>query len=64
VVEAGLSPAGRRSRAPAVVVTMPANDPSYGTLKRYASAAAEVVNVWVNVVADEAPAASADTTPL
>jgi hypothetical protein len=47
-----------------VVVTMPADDPGYRSLTHFAADAAEVVGVWVNVVADDAPAAATDTTPL
>lgn len=54
----------RVDAAGAVVVTMPADDPGYGTLKRFAAAAAEVVGRWVNAVAADAPAATVDTTPL
>jgi hypothetical protein len=48
----------------AVVVTMPADDPGYRTLKAYAAAAAEVVGIRVNIVADDAPTVSTDTTEL
>jgi Protein of unknown function (DUF2442) len=48
----------------AVVVTMPTDDPGYRTLKAYAAAAAEVAGIWINIVADDAQAASADTTEL
>ncbi|MCZ2826007.1 MULTISPECIES: DUF2442 domain-containing protein [unclassified Modestobacter] len=47
-----------------VVVTLPADDPGYRSLTHFAAAAAEVVGGWVNVVADDAPAAATDTTPL
>jgi hypothetical protein len=36
---------------------MPADDPGYRSLARFADQAAEVVGRWVNVVADNAPAA-------
>ena len=49
----------------AVIVTPPADDPGYGTLKRFAAAAAESVGSWINVVASDAsPVASTDSTPL
>ena len=49
----------------AVIVTPPADDPGYGTLKRFAAAAAESVGTWVNVVvSDASPVASTDSTPL
>ncbi len=49
----------------AVIVTPPADDPGYGSLKRFAAAAAAAVGVWVNVVASDAsPVASTETTPL
>ncbi len=48
----------RVDAAGAVVVTPPVDDPGYGTLKRYASAAAAVVGCRVNVVAEDAPAAA------
>jgi len=48
-----------------VIVTMPADDSGYGSLKRFAAAAAAAVGAWVNVVASEAsPVTSTDTTPL
>jgi hypothetical protein len=48
-----------------VLVTMPADDSGYGSLKRFAAAAAAAVGAWVNVVASEAsPVTSTDTTPL
>ncbi len=62
-VENGLTQP-RVDAAGAVVVTPPVDDPSYGALKRYASAAAAVVGCRVNVVAEDAPAAAVDTTPL
>ncbi len=54
----------RVDAAGAVVVTLPADDPGYGALKRFAGAALEVVGSWVNVVAADAAAAPVHTTPL
>ncbi|MGY1709870.1 hypothetical protein ACI8AC_10205 [Geodermatophilus sp. SYSU D00758] len=54
----------RVDAAGAVIVTVPAGEPGHGTLRRFAAAAAEVVGVWVTVVADDAPAAATDTTSL
>lgn len=48
----------------AVVVALPVDDPGCGTLKRFAGAVAAVVGRWVIVVADDAPAAAGDSTPL
>jgi hypothetical protein len=49
----------------AVIVTPPDDDPGYGSLKRFAAAAAEAVGARVNVVSSDAsPVASTDTTPL
>ncbi|MGY1833106.1 hypothetical protein ACI8AA_22050 [Geodermatophilus sp. SYSU D01180] len=62
-VEHGLTQP-RVDAAGVVIVTPPVDDPGYGTLKRYVSAAAAVVGCWVNVVADDAPAAARATTPL
>ncbi|MGY1762450.1 hypothetical protein ACI79G_16220 [Geodermatophilus sp. SYSU D00779] len=50
--------------ARSVVVALPAADPGYGTLKQFASAAAEVIGCRVTVIADGAPAAAGGTTPL
>jgi hypothetical protein len=49
----------------AVIVTPPTDDPGYGTLKRFATAAAESVGTWGNVVvSDASPVAWTDSTPL
>ncbi|MGY2004246.1 hypothetical protein [Blastococcus sp. SYSU DS1024] len=48
----------------AVIVTMSAAEPGYGALRRFAAAVSEVMGVWVTVVADDAPGAATDTSPL
>jgi hypothetical protein len=46
----------------AVLVTMLAEDPGLGALRRFAAATTAFVNRWVNVVADDAAGAAADTS--
>lgn len=54
-----------RPRVDAVgTVDVHTNDPGYGQPRRYASAAAKVVGVWVNVITHDSRAAQVDTEVL
>ena len=53
-----------RIDAAGVVVPRSTDDPGHGTPNRFAGMVSEVAGSWIDVVAAEAPATSADTTPL
>lgn len=40
------------------------DDPGYRTVRRFATAASDLVGAWVNVVTDDVPAAHVDTAAL
>lgn len=45
-------------------VVVHSDDPGYRAVRRFATAASDLVGAWVNVVTDDVPTARVDTTAL
>lgn len=45
-------------------VVVHSGDPGYRTVRRFATAASDLVGAWVNVVTDDVPAAQVDAVAL